>query len=79
MHDTDSVEFYSLGTKTFQRYNAKLCIARNQASACFIEDYVYVVGGHTVKHPNKFINTIERCHKSVPSSYFEQVRVRQTI
>jgi hypothetical protein len=28
--------------------------------------------------PGKFINTIERCHKTVPSSHFERISLRQT-
>lgn len=27
--------------------------------------------------PGKFINTIERCHKTVPSSNFERISLRQ--
>lgn len=40
-----------------------------------MKDYTYVIGGHTVSQPEKFINSIERCHKSVPSSYFERVNI----
>ena len=47
-HDTATVEYYSLKTRTFERYNAKLSIARHSAAACSLMDYVYVIGGHTV-------------------------------
>jgi hypothetical protein len=36
-----------------------------------------VIGGHTVGQPDKFINTIERCHKAVPSPHFERISIRQ--
>eukprot|EP00347_Sterkiella_histriomuscorum_P017947 403347374 len=76
-HDISNVEFYSIKSQSFERYNANLSIARHSASACYLKDYVYVIGGHTVDHPTKYINTIERCHKSVPSSYFERINVQQ--
>jgi len=38
---------------------------------------VYVIGGHSLKAPGKFINTLERCHKSVPSSRFERISIKQ--
>ena len=38
---------------------------------------MYVIGGHTLTSPGKFINTIERCHKTVPSSHFERISIRQ--
>ena len=47
-HNTANVEFYSLSTKTFERYNAKLCLPRHSASACYLNNYTYVIGGHTV-------------------------------
>ncbi|CDW81731.1 UNKNOWN [Stylonychia lemnae] len=78
-HDTANVEYYSMKTQSFERYNAKLSIARHSAAACNLHNYTYVIGGHTVDHPLKYINTIERCHRSVPSSFFEKFDVKQKI
>jgi hypothetical protein len=30
-----------------------------------------------LEQPKKFINTIERCHKNVPSSLFERLSIKQ--
>lgn len=72
----ETVEYFSLGERRWQRFNAKLQIARHQASASFLKDFIYVVGGHTTDQPGKFINTLERCHKTVPSSHFERINIR---
>lgn len=77
VHDLASVEFYSLQGRTWDRFNSRLNIARHSASASYIGDYVYVMGGHTVDQPKKFINTFERCHKLVPSSVFERITLKQ--
>lgn len=76
--DLASVEYFSLKERKWERFNAKLQIARHQASASYINGYIYVIGGHTVDFPDKFINTIERCHKSVPSSNFERINIKQS-
>ena len=49
VHDTDLVEFFSFKTKAFERYNARLCIARHQASASSLNGFIYVIGGYSVK------------------------------
>jgi hypothetical protein len=74
--DLSTIDCYSLESKQWTRFNAKIQIARHSASASYIKDYIYVIGGHTVDLPHKFINTIERCHKSVPSSNFERLNIR---
>jgi hypothetical protein len=75
--DLNTIECFSFETKKWDRFNAKLQIARHSASTCYLHDFIYVIGGHTVEQPNKFINTIERCHKLVPSSHFERLNIRQ--
>ena len=75
--DLASVEFYSINESKWQRYNARLQIARHEASASYLGDFIYVIGGHTMQSPKKFINTIERCHKNVPSSLFERINIKQ--
>lgn len=71
----DLVEFYSLKEGNWKTFNAKLTILRLSASACYYKDYIYVIGGHNLKHPDKFINTIERCHKSGHQSFFEVMSI----
>mmetsp|Transcript_35043 Transcript_35043/g.26147 ORF Transcript_35043/g.26147 Transcript_35043/m.26147 type:complete len:227 (+) Transcript_35043:533-1213(+) len=76
--DLDSVEFFSLKSRSWSVYNSKLNIARHSSAACVIKEFVYVVGGHKVELPGKFINTIERCHNAVQQSYFELINVKAT-
>ena len=75
--DLASVEYFSITDSKWERYNAGLEIARHEASASYLGDYIYVIGGHTVSQPKKFINTIERCHKTVRSSHFERINIKQ--
>lgn len=78
-HDTNLVEYYSIKSQKWETYNSKLSLPRYSAAACSIKDYVYVVGGHKISQPSKFINTIERCHKNIPSSYFQVITVKQRL
>lgn len=46
--DLANIEYYSLATQTWEKFNARLQIARHDASVSYVSDYLYVIGGHTV-------------------------------
>ena len=73
--DLNSVEYFDFNIGDWNTFNAKLSIARHQASICELKGVLYVIGGHKVELPNEFICSIERCPVRCLQSTFSLLRI----